>query len=180
MKPKNSIFGLIMILISCSFFTIPSSALNNPDYIEVITPGDAIFFSFNLSQNDVLKIEFEVTDGGNKDVDFYILDSVNFNKWNNSESFSYLLFRSRAVYVNINFLVPDNDTLFIIFSNSFSIITSKTVEIDFTLNPESNNEGTFPLEALLGIMIAVAIIIVSTFVIIVYKRRPTKKKKIYE
>lgn len=130
----------------------------------------------NLTQSETLKIEFEVIDGGNKDVDFYILDSVNFNKWDNSESFTYLVYRNRALYANINFVVPNNDTFYVIFSNSFSFITSKTVEIDFTINFESNNGVDFPMVVILVIIIPVAVIIVLGSLIFIYKRRKTPKE----
>ena len=175
MKNKNIILPFLTLLASFSFFIFPVSAINNPDYIEIIGPGDEdeIYFLFDLKENNVLKIEFEVTAGGNKDVDFYILNSVNFVKWNNSESFSYIVFRNRVVYANINFVVPYNDTFYVIFSNSFSIITSKTVEIDFTLT-DSNDRGdkpSFPLEISLIIIISVAIIIVLGSLIIRYNKK---------
>lgn len=166
----------LTLLISFSFFIFPSFAINNPDYIEIIEPGDEIYLPFDLVQNDELEIEFEVTAGSNKDVDFYILNSVNFVKWNNSESFSYIVFRNRAVYANINFIAPDNDTFYVIFSNSFSIITSKTVEIDFTINPDSTSVVAFPLEELLIIIISVASIIVLASLIIRYKKRQIPKE----
>ncbi|HEC39806.1 hypothetical protein LCGC14_0482190 [marine sediment metagenome] len=97
MKNKKIIFTLLTLLVSFSSFVFPTSAINNPDYVEIIGPGDENYFLFNLTENYVLKIEFEVITGGNKDVDFYILNSVNFDKWDNSESFSSIVFRNRAV-----------------------------------------------------------------------------------
>ena len=180
MKNKHSSLGFVLltIIISSTFFIFSSLAINNPDYIEVITPGDAIYFPFNLTQNDKLRIKFEVTDGGNKDVDFYILDSENFDKWDNDESFTYLIFRNRAVYARINFVVPSNDTYYVIFSNSFSIITSKTVEIDFTLNPESNDGFDFSIPITLIILISVITGIALLSVLIIYIKRKTPKKVI--
>jgi hypothetical protein len=177
MKNKYSILGVLKLLISFSLFITPSSAIKNPDYIEVIVPGEAIFFPFDLTQNNILKIEFEVTDGGNKDVDFYILDSENYDKWNNSESFTYLVFRNRALYANINFIVPNNGTFYVIFSNSFSIITSKTVEIDFTINPESINGVDFPLALVsLILIISIGVIVVLITLIIKYNRKKAPKE----
>jgi len=178
MKNKYSILGLITFLVSLSFFILPSSAIDNPDYIEVITPGEAIFFPFILMQNEVLKIEFEVTDGGNKDVDFYILDSENYNKWENDTSFTYLVFRNRAVYANINFVAPDDDLFYIIFSNSFSIITSKTVEIDFTLNPISNNGMDVPLVLVPLIVIISAVVILTLVTIFIKNKRRLPPKEV--
>ena len=176
MKNKNLFIAFLTISVIFSFFLFPSIAIDDPDYIEVIGPGNAIYFTFDLEENDELIIEFEVTAGANQDVDFYILNSENYDKWLNSESFSYYIFRNRAVYATINFMAPDDDTFYVIFSNSFSIITSKTVEIVFVItyySDTANGEGipSIMLEWPLLIIVAVVIVIILIFLIIRYYKR---------
>ena len=185
MKNKNLILALLTVSVLFSFFLYPSIAIDNPDYIEIIGPGNAIYFSFNLEEYDELFIEFEVTAGANKDIDFYILNSENYDKWMNSESFSYYIFRSRAVYATIDFIAPDDDTFYVIFSNSFSIITSKTVEIDFTIISSSDTANGVEILSIFlvwpfFIIISIVIIILISLIIRYYKRQIPKEVLISE
>jgi len=82
-----------------------------------------LYFSFNLDEGDTLTIEFEVILGGNKDIDLYIENS------NGVKVADY----GRVITGTIYFNAPSYDTFRVYFSNSFSIITSKTVEISFDI-----------------------------------------------
>jgi len=122
-KNRSVILTLLTIFILFPFFINSAIAIEDPDYTETISPGSALYFNFNLDAGDTLKIEFEVIAGGNKDVDFYIENS------NNVQIEDY----GRVISGTIYFIAPSDDTFRIYFSNSFSIITSKTVEISFDI-----------------------------------------------
>jgi len=71
---------------------------------------------------------FEVTSGGNRDIDFFIVDSENYQKFENGKEFSCYLLHEKVTSLNWTFRVPYSDTWYVVYSNRFSIITSKHVE----------------------------------------------------
>ena len=85
-------------------------------------------------------------------------------------------------------MAPDDDTFYVIFSNSFSIITSKTVEIDFTLINYSDTANVeenprifllWPLFIIIPVVF-VGIIILISLIIRYYKRQIPKEVLISE
>ncbi len=120
-KTRNVILTLLVIFVLSPFFINSSIAIDNPDYTETISAGAKIYFNINLDVGDTLKIEFEVIAGGNKDVDLYIENS------NGVKIEDY----GRVISGTIYFIAPYDDAFRVYFSNSFSIFTSKTVEISF-------------------------------------------------
>ncbi len=123
MKKKNIILTLAMVLGFSSSFIISAIGIDDPDYTETIPPGSYLYFMFNLNAGDILTIEFEVIAGGNKDIDLYIKNS------NGDTIENY----GRVISGTIHFNAPYDDDFKVYFSNTFSLITSKTVEISFDI-----------------------------------------------
>ncbi|MDH5782701.1 MAG: emp24/gp25L/p24 family protein [Candidatus Bathyarchaeota archaeon] len=78
-----------------------------------------------ISNGTKLGINFEVTSGGNLDVDFFVADETNYWKWRAGETADVYLSRSRATSLDVNWTVPYNDTWYFVWDNSFSWITAK-------------------------------------------------------
>ena len=86
----------------------------------------------SISSGTKLGIHFEVTSGGNLDVDFCVADDTNYWKWRAGEIAEVYLSRSRATSLDINWTVPDSDTWHFVWDNSFSWITTKGVTAQIT------------------------------------------------
>ena len=126
-KNKKTIIGTMLLLLTisgiCGIQNI--SAIDNPDYTKTIPAGVKSYFNFDLYEGDTLKIVFKVIAGGNKDIDFYILNSDG----------SYVEGFEKHRYIQGTFylVAPYDDIFSVYFDNSFSLITSKTVEISFDI-----------------------------------------------
>lgn len=127
MKNKRTIVGTILLLFVVSGFcnVINVFTIDNPDYIETIPAGTRLYFNFDLNKDDKLRIDFEVIEGGNKDVDFYILNS--------DGSYVEGFEEQRYIKGTFYFTPSYDDTFSVYFSNSFSLFTSKTIEISFDI-----------------------------------------------
>ena len=68
---------------------------------------------------------FEVTSGN--DIDFFICDEENYNLWVNGQSASVYLLQQRIGSYSWSFRIPHTDTWHFIYSNEYSIVTSKHV-----------------------------------------------------
>ena len=80
-----------------------------------------------------LHITLTVTAGGNKDIDFRVMDEVNYWKFRADESYEYYSApsRSRVSSVNIEWTPPQNKEIFFVWDNSFSLLTSKSISAYF-------------------------------------------------
>ena len=126
MKNRKILFGTIILLFAITGICNISNvfAIDNPDYTETIPPGTYLELGIDVNKGDELRIEYEVISGGDKDVDFYIKDSDG-NK---------VLDWGRVVgYGLCYFDAPYDDYFRVIFSNTFSIITSKVIEINLDI-----------------------------------------------
>jgi hypothetical protein len=93
-------------------------------------PPSSVFFNVYLPQNGRITGSFEVTAGGNKDINFAITDSV--------QSASYYQL-NRVTVSDFSFVAPYTGDFRLVFDNSFSWFTSKTVSLsDVILTMDSN------------------------------------------
>ncbi len=120
MNNRNVILTLFTIFVLFPFFIISTIAIADPDYVETIPPGQAFVIGGNLNEGEIVRIEYKVISGGNKDVDFYIKNSNEVIVIDIGRVIGYGLY---------HFNVPYDDYFKIVFSNTFSIITSKVIEI---------------------------------------------------
>lgn len=101
-----------------------SSNLINESF--VVPVGEA-HRTASLQGGDLTHIYFVVTSGGNLDVDFYVMDELNYFKWKAHESYSAQISLSRATNYDNDLAVPHNATWYFVWDNSFSWITQKGV-----------------------------------------------------
>ena len=115
-------------------YDVPQS-LNLINESFVVPVGDA-YRTANLQSGDLIHIYFVVTSGGNLDVDFYVMDELNYFKWKAQESYSAQISLSRVTNYDKDFTVPQvvmnpmppiNATWYFVWDNSFSWITQKGV-----------------------------------------------------
>jgi hypothetical protein len=93
-------------------------------------PPSSVFFNVYLPQNGRITGSLEVTAGGNKDINFAITDSA-------QATYYYQL--NRVTVSSFSFVAPYTGNFHLVFDNSFSWITSKTVSLsDVILTMDSN------------------------------------------
>ncbi|KKN38249.1 hypothetical protein LCGC14_0755570, partial [marine sediment metagenome] len=120
MKNKKIIFGILIFLFTITGLISTSIALDNPDYTETIRPGLAFGIGGNLNVGEIVRIEYDIISGGQKDLYFYIENSTGDRVMDNGRVYGYGLYLFNVLY----------DVYFkIVFSNTMSLITSKTIEI---------------------------------------------------
>lgn len=80
-----------------------------------------------------LHITFTVTSGGNRDIDFRVMDEVNYWKFRADESYEYYtaVTRTRVSSVDIEWVAPLDTEIFFVWDNSFSWVTSKSISVYF-------------------------------------------------
>jgi hypothetical protein len=124
------IVAILFSLIPIPFATkepydIPQSS--NLFHESFVVPVGETHRTASLQNGDFIHIEFTVTSGGNLDVDFYVLDELNYFKWVAQESYSAQVSLSRVTNCDQDFIVPHNATWCFVWDNSFSWITQKGV-----------------------------------------------------
>lgn len=96
----------------------------------VVQPGEAKAYCGSFSSEVKLIISVNVLRGGNRDIDFYVMDEPEWRVFSAGGSFYYYPTpsRTRITYFTVEWHPPADKKLCFVFSNKFSIITSKTVE----------------------------------------------------
>jgi hypothetical protein len=103
------------------------------------------FFSVNgtYSARTLLFGNFLVTNGILYNIDFFIFNSTNFQRWTNGQSADASLAEWAVASYNWTFWVPYADKWYFVFSNTFSITHDKKVSILF-------GSGTGPIVTILS------------------------------
>lgn len=123
MKNKKMVFGAIVFLFVIGGFynVVNTLALDDPDYSVTLYAGQRLLLTRQLNAGETIRIEYEVTSGGNKDVDFYIEYSNGTKVVDLGRVAGYGLYYFDCLV---------NDEYTIVFSNAFSIITAKELDVN--------------------------------------------------
>lgn len=114
-------------------YDVPQSSTLLSESFVAPTTGDT-HRTANLQGGDLIHIYFVCTSGGNMDVDFFVMDELNYFKWKAGESCSAQISLSRATGCERDFTVPYDETWYFVWDNSFSWITQKGVTTTITKN----------------------------------------------
>lgn len=125
-------YFLICLLIFLQFCCPIVYAIDNPDYVEDISAGHRWMLGFDLTTKYELIVEFEVIEGGNKDVDIYLVDSENYDKLIQGRDFIYIKYYQRAVSGTIFFTPEEDGKYWFVFDNTFSTFTTKKIEVKYS------------------------------------------------
>ena len=112
-----------------------------------IPAGSYYTIPLPVNRNDKILGSVFCYDGGNKDIDVYLLDMPNRDRYVNDEPFYYILRGKRKRFYTIDYTVPFNvpcisaeekeiggivdvdACLYIVLSNLFSVVTDKSVYV---------------------------------------------------
>jgi len=84
---------------------------------------------YGAKKDEWIKGSFQVTAGGNLDIEFYFMDKANFDKYKGGQPFDYIIYAKRVTTYELATTIPKEDTYYLVFDNTFSIITSKTISL---------------------------------------------------
>jgi hypothetical protein len=87
------------------------------------------YLGYFLKKNSYLEYSFKV-DGG--DIEFFIADSNDLNRWNNWETINYLNYYKGNNGVNGSFTVPHSQDWYLVWYNSGSSSVSIDLSVDYT------------------------------------------------
>jgi hypothetical protein len=168
-------FILLFSLINLYLLSFISTGIceNNVSQTRVIPALSYLYYSFDMQVNDKIDVDFNVIAGGNLDIDVWVVDSANYDRLSDGDSFSYLIRLERYIESNFQFEAQSNGIFYVVFSNAFSIITSKTVEIDIEFIPATVLSDFFTIFIILGVILG-GVIIATVFII---RNKQLKKKK---
>ncbi len=156
-----------LLLLSFVPFGVCSS---NVSETRVIPAGSYLAYSYAMKEDDKLDVSFEVTLGGNLDINLWVVDSANFLRYEDGDSFYYKFRLERYVNYDFQFKAEESDTYYVIFSNTFSIITSKTVDIDIEYTPAP----TFDFSSGLIIFFVFGAVAIGIYALIKHNRESKK------
>jgi len=112
--------------------TTPSLVVvNEPwlDEVSVVRAGEAVAYCGSFSPGTTLYITIEVLSGGDRDINFWVMDEPEWRVFKAGGSFQYYTTpsRQRVTEASITWSPPSNQRICFVLDNKFSIITSKTV-----------------------------------------------------
>jgi len=112
--------------------TTPRWVVVNETWLEetfAVKPGTAKAYCGSFPSGTTLYITINVLSGGNRDINFWVMDDSEWRVFEAGGSFYYYTTpsRRRITEASITWNPPSNKRICFVFDNEFSIITSKTV-----------------------------------------------------
>lgn len=114
-----------------------SPAPQNPRIVPpafTIPAGGYSFYPFVIRKNGVLFGRFQATGGGGNDVEVFVLGQDEFTNWKNGHSVDTSYNSGRITVSNIS-VELSSGSYFLVFSNTFSVVTPKAVTANIFLRP---------------------------------------------
>jgi len=133
------ILGILILLFGSFTYTVsvpkPESKMIFDDLSFVV--GDFEIFNANLAENVTVKsvasIRIPAT-GEPGDINFYITDGEEFQKWKRGEEVEFIIEKERTGDFNLSFESEKYSTYYFIFDNSFSELYKKEVMFSVEIN----------------------------------------------
>ena len=97
------------------------------DELFTVKAGAERYYVLTLRKGDRIFIETIIFEGGNKDINFFIMDAPNASKYKKGEKYHYLG-GLITVKDTLMFEVPHDGQYYLFYDNKFSFITSKKVK----------------------------------------------------
>ena len=122
-------------------YNIVSTRISASTFLRVeIDPRD-----FESGRNFVLSGTFEVTSGGSRDINAYVVDEIGYINFRNNNNFRALFSANRVTTDRFSVSLRSDEAYYFILSNRFSLLTSKTVDAKLELRYEEQLPTDFSL-----------------------------------
>jgi len=156
LKKVSWVFLVSGILLSC---LIVSNVKGKTETFTV-PPLNEVVRTIELNEGEKVSGSISVTGGSGNDIDFYVTD----------HSGNTILTYTRATQTSFSFTSSTTGTYTLHFSNTFSIISSKSVTLDYSV---SRLIFGLPQETFYFLVIVIASVIVIIALIVALSRRKT-------
>ncbi|MHA2143407.1 MAG: hypothetical protein ACXADD_18160 [Candidatus Thorarchaeota archaeon] len=144
MKHRNLLIGIIVVF-AFSQLVQPAAAYDVDEWIDAGTYY-AVYID-DARDGGTIEVDFTVTSG--VDIEFFICDADNFDKWINFQSAYIYEHRDLTSFYTTTFTIPDDGTWYVVFSNRYSWFTSKHVEGTVDYTAPAANPAIDPMGAVL-------------------------------
>ena len=114
-------------------YNVVSTRISAGKFLSVPVISDDEFMG---RRNFVLSGTFEVTAGGSRDINAYVVDRIGYKNFSNGNNFRALYSARRTTTDRFSISLDRADTYYFLLSNDFSILTSKTVDARLELRYE--------------------------------------------
>jgi hypothetical protein len=94
--------------------------------ISIPARGSQAYYG-TMRQDYTVSGSFSVDDG--YDINFYVLDSANYFKWANSQTFSALVSKERSTGTSYSAVIPSTRRYYVLMDNTYSLFTNKIVTV---------------------------------------------------
>jgi hypothetical protein len=115
------------------------------DNVYLIKAGTYSPITFDLFNNGKIILGYEVIWGGDKDINFTLLDELNYFKWKaNDSSATFIISRPKSTSFS-NIIDLSSGKYYIILGNSFSLLTDKKVRLKIYRIEKTSKSKSFPI-----------------------------------
>lgn len=126
LKSSFFAFGLILaivgvLLIAIPFIPVSGSIILVDDLIYIPEFSDYVY-SVIFTGPTTLQISFAVTDGGDRTIDFIVMDETNYERRSEDQTYEYYVAPSRqsVFWMNSEWVPPTNKRIYFVWDNHLS------------------------------------------------------------
>jgi hypothetical protein len=137
---KYGIITVVLVIATLTLFSgcnTPQSS-NLIDGNIVVTPGDYYDIPFLVDTSEMQNIRvvgyFAASGGSGNDIEVAILDDITFTNWINGHQGTSLYNSGKITVAEIDVSITTSGKYHLVFSNTFSIVSSKNVSARVDLN----------------------------------------------
>lgn len=162
-------FSIVLFTLFLLYSTINIVGIENPDKTITIDIDDSYTQEIYSVKNQILNFEAEVIQSGDLEVNVFLVDSENFNKFLFGVLFSPLREYRGVSYISFSYRFTNMDDHYIIINNPATSASSKTVEIKYSVDQASFFQ-IIPGYPILIIITLTSIDIIGIVIIILRKK----------
>lgn len=137
---KYSIIAVALVIATLTLFSGCNTPQNSSliDGNIVVAPGDYYDIPFLVDTSEMQNIRvtgyFAASGGSGNDIEAAILDDITFTNWINGHQGTSLYNSGKITVAEIDVSITMSGKYHLVFSNTFSIVSSKTVSAKVDLN----------------------------------------------
>jgi hypothetical protein len=115
------------------------SAVSNNIVNAVVTVGARTYESYQINVPDgatgiTVTGSFTASGGSGNDIEVFVLDSIDYTNWVNGHQVSAYYDSGQVTTNTLNVQLPGSGTYYLVYSNTFSLLSSKDVNTQVNLN----------------------------------------------
>ena len=175
MNRPNSLIVFSMICVTLCITTISTLPVTAADEIidETTTVPAGYYWWYCIETNyDNLKMILKIEVVSGNDINVYVFDSENFDKWENNETVLTYCSRELIGSFTVNITLETKGTYYIVLDNAYSIVTGKSVHVNVVLEELSRDDSSSLF--LLGFTVFIILISLGGLIALYFYRRSSQ------